>query len=152
MIFHGEMGLGNPVYGHECHVGDLHQVPRLLKRMIECGLRLPQVIPRVNGVFRCKSLGDVILEVGILYLFLRLEKLVIGYQFFWEVHLCEDCWDELMLACLLCWCFETNLGVAGKCFVIVVWFRISCEIVLKVACLWGLNENSTRILSFRFFS
>ena len=25
-------------FGHECHVGDLHPVPRILKRTIECGL------------------------------------------------------------------------------------------------------------------
>ena len=42
------------------------------------------------------------LGVGISYLFLRLEKFVIGYHSFWKFHLCEDFWGELLLA----WCAE----------------------------------------------
>ena len=80
VIFHGDKGLGNPVYGQECHVGDLFRVQRIPKCMVECGLRWPQVIPRVKIVCGRKSLDDVIPGSWYIIPLPSLREVAIGYN------------------------------------------------------------------------
>ena len=83
-------GVGKPSLGHGCHVGDLFWVQRVPKRMVECGLWLPQVIPQVKIVFGRKSLDDVIPGSWYIIPLPSIEKFGIGPQFFWKFLSCED--------------------------------------------------------------
>ena len=73
-------GVGKPSLGHACHVGDLFRVQRIPKRMIECGLWWPQVIPRVKIVFGRKSLDDVIPGSWYIIPLPSLREVAIGYN------------------------------------------------------------------------
>ena len=119
------MGLGSPALGPECHVGDLFWVQQELKRMVECGSWLLQVIPQVKIVFGRKSLDDVIPGSWYIIPLPSTREVRFRMLFRWEFHLCEvlganDCLLDVLSA------FEANfvvaeIGIVSAC---VSWVRL----------------------------